>query len=672
MLVRKSNEASLTYRRDIDGLRAIAIISVIGFHFFPSYFPGGFIGVDIFFVISGYLISRVIISELEYGEFSFLDFYSRRIRRIFPALIIILAASYGFGWFTLLADEYALLGKHISGGAGFISNLLLWQESGYFDAASDLKPLLHLWSLGIEEQFYLLIPLILYLAHKAKVNCYFVIIFLAIGSFYLNIQNSQSNPIADFYSPQTRFWELLIGALWWIVDQNFPNYINTNRAKKAKKLISYLGVVLIVVAVLSITQNTTFPGYWALLPTLGTVCLLASGPQALINRRLLASKPLVMIGLISYPLYLWHWVLLSFIRVTLGEIPSTNIRLGVLAASILLSWLTYQFVEKPFRFGGNKKIKTIFLIIIMAVIAFIGLNTYQREGLQFRSYVEKFTKYSQSIRRSDNLFECIDIDHAYETKNSWFCALGDSQSAPAYFAYGDSHVGSLIAPLNKLGLDNQVQVLLAGSSGCPPLLGIQSMRGELNIEKHNCRKLNERIFEYVKDKKIPNVILVGFWTYYTGNLAAPKRFNMIAQNEHSETINFETSKVDFEWAIRNTIERYRKIGVKVFFIADNPTQIVEPKDALRGALNKLGYLSDSKINSFSITLSDHEKNQLYVNKLLKNKDAELLEFNDIYCQDITCALIKDGKFLYFDSDHLSIDGSMLIYQKLKNHLIKNN
>ena len=201
------------YRADIDGLRAIAVLSVVGFHAFPSWFRGGFIGVDIFFVISGYLISTIIVGGLEQSRFSFVEFYVRRIKRIFPALLLVLIASYAFGWFALLADEYKQLGKHIAGGAGFVSNFVLWNESGYFDNAADNKPLLHLWSLGIEEQFYVVWPLLLWFAWKKRFNLLTITVLIAAVSFALNIAKVRSGAVAAFYSPQTRFWELMIGSI---------------------------------------------------------------------------------------------------------------------------------------------------------------------------------------------------------------------------------------------------------------------------------------------------------------------------------------------------------------------------------------------------------------------------------------------------------------------------
>ena len=201
-----------SYRADIDGLRALAVLSVVVFHAFPGVMPGGFIGVDIFFVISGFLISTILLENLGRGTFSFAEFYSRRIRRIFPALLVVLSASYAFGWFALLPDEFMQLGKNIAAGAGFVSNFLLWSESGYFDTAAEVKPLLHLWSLGIEEQFYIVWPLLLWAVARLRLNALTVIIVLASISFMLNVDVVRNNAIAAFYSPQTRCWELLLTA----------------------------------------------------------------------------------------------------------------------------------------------------------------------------------------------------------------------------------------------------------------------------------------------------------------------------------------------------------------------------------------------------------------------------------------------------------------------------
>src|SRR5580698_8795201 len=240
------------YRADIDGLRAVAVLSVVGFHAFPKLIHGGFIGVDIFFVVSGFLISTILFGSLETGSFSFVEFYSRRIRRIFPGLIVVLIAALTAGWFLLLADEYKQFGSHLARGAGFISNLILWKESGYFDNAAETKPLLHLWSLGIEEQFYIIWPFLLWAAWKSKFNLLAITVAIAVISFAVNMSKAYSDSVAAFYSPQTRFWELLIGAglayaaLYrkeWFADSN----------TRSANIQSALGAILIALSLVFVT-----------------------------------------------------------------------------------------------------------------------------------------------------------------------------------------------------------------------------------------------------------------------------------------------------------------------------------------------------------------------------------------------------------------------------------
>lgn len=353
-----------TYRPDIDGLRALAVLSVVLFHAFPTVLPGGFVGVDLFFVISGFLICTILFNSFESGTFSVWDFYGRRIRRIFPALILVLAACYTFGWFALFADEYMQLGKHIAAGAAFISNFIFWQEAGYFDNAADTKPLLHLWSLGIEEQFYIVWPLVLWLAYRLRANLLLVTVLVALTSFVLNIRgiNVKHDLVATFYSPQTRFWELLMGAILAYVTLHPIQRLRvlTNHPDQRQKIHSaqsIIGLMLVILGVTLINKQSAFPGWWALLPTLGAVLLIHAGPKAVINHYLLSNKLMVAIGLISYPLYLWHWPILSFLRIIESETPALELRIGAVVLSLILSTLTYQLVEKPIRFGFRSKTK---------------------------------------------------------------------------------------------------------------------------------------------------------------------------------------------------------------------------------------------------------------------------------------------------------------------------
>ena len=329
------------------------------------------------------MISTILYSNLATGRFSIADFYGRRIRRIFPALILVMASCYALGWFVLLPDEYAQLGKHIAGGAGFVQNFVLWNESGYFDNAADTKPLLHLWSLGIEEQFYIVWPILLWIGYRLRLNLLSLTLLIAIISFVLNIRgiNVTKDLTATFYSPQTRFWELLIGAtaayltlypsaklkafvaqaiagaksafvaIVWNKDKQQALHSVAAGAVNNANLYSIAGLLILLLGMALVNKHSAFPGWWALMPTLGSVLLIIAGPRAIINRTLLSNKVMVALGLISYPLYLWHWAILSFLRIMQGEVAPWWQRAIAVLLAVVLSTLTYKFVEKPIRFG---------------------------------------------------------------------------------------------------------------------------------------------------------------------------------------------------------------------------------------------------------------------------------------------------------------------------------
>jgi peptidoglycan/LPS O-acetylase OafA/YrhL len=414
-----SSPTHSTYRPDIDGLRAIAVLAVVLFHAFPQTFRGGFIGVDVFFVLSGYLISRIIFEQLNQGTFNFFDFYARRIKRIFPALLIVLVAAYIAGWFTLLADEYGQLGQHIAAGAAFISNFVLWGEAGYFDNSAHTKPLLHLWSLGIEEQFYIVWPLLLWLASKLRFPLFALTLILAALSFYLNVTGIKSDAVATFYSPQTRIWELLLGSgLAWCAlykkDAVADAVIFIDKCCRRQKTIvdpvhartrmanalSCLGFILLIYSLIRFNRDLQFPGKWALIPVLGTAFILAAGPLAWLNTKILSNKVLVWFGLISYPLYLWHWPLLSFAWIVEASPPSLLTRLGLIGLSIALAWLTYRLIERPSRFGKHGSLKVCLLIVLMFILGGLGLGTFDERGFPFREHVKQADALYTSEARS--------------------------------------------------------------------------------------------------------------------------------------------------------------------------------------------------------------------------------------------------------------------------------
>ena len=367
-----NNMRRLGYRPDIDGLRAIAVLSVLVYHGFPSILKGGFVGVDVFFVISGYLITTIILSSLKYGDFSYGEFYARRIRRIFPALILVILFSILIGYWILLSHEYKQLGKFSLGGVGFVANLIAWGEAGYFDSGSEYKPLLHLWSLGVEEQFYLVWPVLIYAIWRfgGSTLATQLIVIIAVVSFSLNVAFYRENGDAVFYSPITRIWELMLGGL--LANYSLYHSVTASKLYRLKDIISLLGILLIFASIVLISETRGYSGWWALMPVTGTLMVIWAGPQAVINRRLLSNRSIVWLGLISYTLYLWHWPLFSFAHIVTGiSDPSRETRVILTIISIVLAWLTYKHVEMPIRKnkGGKVVVGLVSLMIFTGIIS---------------------------------------------------------------------------------------------------------------------------------------------------------------------------------------------------------------------------------------------------------------------------------------------------------------
>jgi peptidoglycan/LPS O-acetylase OafA/YrhL len=374
------------YRPDIDGLRAVAVLGVLFFHAFPLHLPGGFVGVDIFFVISGFLISGIILTGLEGGRFSFMGFYSRRIRRIFPALVLVCAACLAFGWFCLMPTAFSRLGRHVLGGATFVSNFVVLRESGYFDLAAMRKPLRHLWSLGIEEQYYLVWPALLFLCRKSKRATGILLIAVGLASFGFSLYMTWAAREIAYYLPLTRFWELMIGSGLAFVSihgaPSLPGLVGparTSDARLAARLANgkaILGAIAVALGFVLINERRMFPGWWALLACGGSALIISAGPDAWINRRILASRLCVWVGLISYPLYLWHWPLLSFADIIDNHTPPVAYRAIALGASAVLAWATYRLIELPVRQGKDRtrlRRVTLQLAGVMGLIALTGL-----------------------------------------------------------------------------------------------------------------------------------------------------------------------------------------------------------------------------------------------------------------------------------------------------------
>lgn len=459
-----SSSRIFSYRSDIDGLRAIAVLSVIAFHIAPAKFRGGFVGVDIFFVISGFLISSIIYKELESGSFSIVEFYVKRIRRIYPALFLVLSAVCVAGWIFLLPSNFVVLGKQILGGSTFSANFVLWWQAGYFSPDARLKPLLHLWSLGVEEQYYLIFPVICMAFYRSRSRWTLPAAFLAIAavSMFVNVAFVSKYSAATFFLPFSRLWELFVGAgLSLFLQRNLQAPWESHLLAKWRHGVGFLGLALLVVSVFGIDQFDAFPGWWALLPTMGAVMVIVAGQTSWVNRYVLSCKPAVLVGLISYPLYLWHWPILSFMRIATDNwgIKISHLQKGaMIILAFLLAYLTYRLVELPIR-HVKKRVQrrkgALWLLGCVSLTGTFGVLVILMAGFP---------------ARLPSAIVALDHDYGHDGSNSWregTCFLRPDQFAvsfsnncvdteewrvaqPLVFVWGDSHAADLLPGFRAL------------------------------------------------------------------------------------------------------------------------------------------------------------------------------------------------------------------------------
>ena len=612
------------YRPDIDGLRAIAVLSVVGFHAFGI--QAGFIGVDIFFVISGYLISSILFGDLLKNQLSIVDFYRRRIKRIFPALLTVLVFCFGLGWFTLLADEFSALNKHIADGLAFVSNLVLLGESGYFDSASNNKILLHLWSLGIEEQFYIFWPLLLLFfcrADKVTKNgtrhIGALLFIILCGSFFLNIAFIFSHPTATFYLPITRVWELLIGSAlaYRSVVQNRPLLL-----WNSPNLNAWLGFALLVVANIFINDKSPFPGWWALLPTLSAALLISARSSAWFNQHVLGNRFLVWFGLISYPLYLWHWPLLTFARILDGgRQPSGAIRICMVLLAILFAWLTYRFIEKPIRFNKNSFFTPIRLFILGVALFCISGFIYINGGLPNRAAAQL------------KILNEGDIGH------DEFRTYLHAQ--PNYCEYKDATPNKCKEQFLKfkrviaVAGDSHAEHVLLGLTESMPHTGFMLFDTNQTLPFVSS-KLSDHFFDVIDgNSKIDTVILVAYW-YLRKQLILPG-------GSYLKEIIMTANKLSGH-------------GKQVFLIDGTPNFSFLPTKC------KYDWPSFRVRQCTELNVYEKQHTQFLPDFVEASKQAPitLIELAPLFCENGICTMAKDGKLFFRDDNHLGMNGSRLI------------
>ncbi len=659
------------YRADIDGLRAIAVLSVVGFHAFPTWVRGGFIGVDIFFVISGYLISIIIFENLEGNRFSFIEFYIRRIKRIFPVLILVLTACFAFGWMVLYSEEFSQLGKHIMGGAGFISNLLSSAERGYFDNAAETKPLLHLWSLGIEEQFYIIWPLLLWFSWKRKFNLLFIIILIATLSFAFNIMETNvavfRNPFnitkihnhlgTAFYSPLTRFWELLIGGVLAYINLYRQGLLQKFKSG-AGNLQSIGGAALLIVGNLLITKEAVFPGCWALLPTIGAVLIISGGPHAWLNRRILSNRLFVWFGLISYPLYLWHWPILSFAHILAGGVPTRGIRIAAVIMSVLLAWLTYEIIEKPIRRSPNRKI-ILGLIFGMLLLFTAGAFVYLNNGLVYRKVNMPFKTTGKVFEGQSNNTFIYQSDHSCKEIMGMKLIPEEvcitTSRKPKILFVGDSFAMSLFTAIYAGKTEFADQSILISGSSCRPYASLNyTPTFGLNYG-NNCTDIAKEELRIAKTiHSISTVIIVNADPGVANSKKSIYRKDGVPLDE-------ETAFVEGNGYFINDL---LKSGKKVIYNISPPVFKNNPVDCE----TRISFI-EPKEKGCQINESEFDgSRKVYMKNinLLKARYPLLKIFDStgIFCNKGICAAKDDKGYLYRDLEHLNMYGSQKVLDLL--------
>ena len=630
MLFRKNKTLSKPllhpkYRPDIDGLRAFAVLSVVAFHAFPDVIGGGFIGVDIFFVISGFLITTIILENLEGSSFSFVEFYSRRIRRIFPALFLVLLTCYAFGWFALYASEYKQLGEHIAAGAVFLQNFVLWSESGYFDNSSDTKPLIHLWSLAIEEQFYIFWPLVLWSAFKKKLNILKVVILIFTISFVTNIFTVGDNLIAAFYSPLSRFWELLIGAIWAYMVLSKKGVANKFSVQYSN-VLSVIGLFLIALALFILNKKSAFPGWWALIPTLGCLFLIAAGKDGLVNKKIFSNKLMVWFGLISYPLYLWHWPLISFGQIITAGKLSAPYKIILIIISIAFAYLTYRYWEKPLRYKGNKI--AITLLFLVALVGIQGWSAYVRNGLEFR---EKHVLDLHGGRPPQSDEACLKMFNKFQPT---FCRLSSTSYKLETVLIGDSVAHNDYSGLAKKYSVDAKNFAMVGWPGRQPLVKIPS---DKNYEPEQSEQMNKLINGVVEDKNIRSVLLT------------------MNQPEVSGLLIMQ---------LRRTIEYLKNNNKQVIFIYPPPHLIFDPIECVgmppfRPVLNLECSQKVKDIDGMYFAGRDELK------KLVTEIKIKSYDTYPEVCNEQDCQIRINGGLLYRTKGYLTTVGSEQVFQKFE-------
>ncbi|WP_410216631.1 acyltransferase family protein [Paracoccus sp. (in: a-proteobacteria)] len=631
------------YRPEIDGLRAIAVLGVVLYHFDLPGLPGGFTGVDVFFVISGYLIGAILWREyLTTGRIRLGRFYLRRFRRLAPAWSVMALAVFVAGYLILLPHDLRELGKALIASALFVANIQFWRGSGYFDSASEEKPLLHMWSLSLEEQFYIALPLMLLLCARRPRLALPLLVGFAVASLSLSIAMTSSRQTAAFFLFPFRAWELLAGVLLAIWSHG-----RTGPARGWAG--SALGLALVLAGMALIRPNDNFPGALAMVPVAGTMLLIWNGQAQNPVNRLLGWPPMRGIGLISYSLYLWHWPIRSLAGFALGPDRGAATNAGLILLSMVLAWVSWRLVETPVRRADKLSAGPLLAGVLVSTALLVGLGAwpYLRAGLPSRwspeilmhaNAAQDFIQdWSRCRVAASGPFEGVEI-----------CPLGP-EGEPRLLAWGDSHLRAIKEGLDRAAHEAGTPAWLIWHAGCPPLFRIEKRESAATrAQDADCSRANRRIEDALQQHPFERVLLVGRWSYY-------------AEGSGTGTDAHNLVEVSPEWpvAVSDTIAELRATGAQVHVLRQVPEIADYGSLPVARALARGETIPASRLQiDLSRALQRESAGLAPFVAAAARGEVTLIDPWPLNCDKTICTVLGEGRTTYFDNNHITNAGAM--------------
>lgn len=644
--------SQIPYRPEIDGLRAVAVLSVLIYHAGFGFLPGGFMGVDIFFVLSGFLITSFIVQDIRAGKFSMVAFWERRARRILPPLFLVVGATLAAGSVLFLSIDYVQLGKEIASQAAFGSNILFMMQGGYFDDGDKFKALLHTWSLSVEEQFYLFYPIGLALfARFFGPKFFWLILCLGILSFALCIFAAGISPRLAFYALPFRGWELLAGALLAVV--TVPAH-----SRWIREGLSIAGLGMIAAALLFYQPSFVFPGWFTVLPVVGAALIIyanLAGKTAVGSA--LSWKPMVGVGLISYSLYLWHWPVLIFARYVPVIEPGMIVSLACMTVSFVLAYLTWRYVEQPVRTRrclATRKSMFLFSAAGLLSMAIAGAAIVYTKGMPFRFSEEVSTYADARWDENPHRYEC-DQPALDAIGRSVICQTNEGAGAPGFILWGDSFADAIAPAFYKASIEHKQNGYVVTGHGCPPIIGAEI---PMPMRTFDCAKSNRSVLDLVTREKIKTVYLVGNWASYLSDGA----LNFSEQAWMKEPVYSRFERKEFA-GLERTIDLIRAAGAQyIYVVYDVPYPSFDPPRALAQAVQ---FGMEEPTVPVSNYHADLERTIAGYRKQSRDGGVQYLEPESYLCDEVRCIVAHNGRSLYFNPGHLSAYGAELVAPMLE-------